>query len=130
MDKYNYEKALIKDIKEYITNNTSQWADPKEIDDIHEYWYDILQEEDEVTGNGGGWYAKEEECEEMIAHNIQLAFEACNEFSVDLKEIRDAASNNQAARYLDCAIRCYLLGNCLTQALEELNDEMGRVSKY
>ena len=122
MERYDYRKAIIKDIKDYIKDNPSDWADPTIIDDPFDYWYDILWAEDCVTGNGAYWYAKEDECEEYLAHNVELALEACEEYCVDMKTLFEAASMSEAARYIDCTIRCYLLGECLSQALEELNE--------
>ena len=120
MDKYDYRKALVSDIKEYIKDNPHEWADPLETDDIAEYWYDILWGEDCITGNGAYWYAKEEECEEYLSHNIDLAFNACQDFGIDMRNLAEATAQGNAARYVDCTIRCYLLGECLEQALEEL----------
>ena len=121
MEKYDYRAALINGIKEYIKDNPQEWADPFITDDIFDYWYDILWAEDCITGNGYNWYAKEDECEEFLSHNIDLAFEACEEFGIDMKALFNAAANGNAARFVDCTIRCYLLGDCLAQALEELN---------
>ena len=122
MNNYDYRKALISDIKEYIKDNPNAvYVDPMVDDEISNYWYDVLWAEDCVTGNGAFWYAKEDECEEFLAHNIDLALEACNEFGVDMKMLFEAAANGNAARYIDCTIRCYLLGECLEQALEEIN---------
>ena len=89
MEKYDYRAAMVKDIKDYITNNPDLWADPMNEDDI--------------------------------SHNIDLALEAVQEFGIDMKALLDAASRNSAARYMDCTIRCYLLGECIEKALEELN---------
>ena len=38
MEKYNYKKAIINDIKNYIKDNPQEWADPMMIDDIFDYW--------------------------------------------------------------------------------------------
>lgn len=122
MERYNYRKAIIKDIKDYIKDNPCDWADPSIIDDPFDYWYDVLWAEDCVTGNGAYWYAKEDECEEYLAHNIDLALEACEEYCVDMRALFEAAAIGNAARYIDCTIRCYLLGECLSQVLEELNE--------
>ena len=122
MEKYDYRRAMIEDIKEYIKDNPHEWADPLAIDDIEEYWYDILWAEDCITGNGAGWYAKEEECEKFLNENIDLGIEACDEFGIDTSALLKASSNNEAARYIDCTIRCYLLGECLHQAIEEMNN--------
>ena len=121
MDKYDYRKAIIEDIKEYIKNNPQQAVGPFVTDDIENYWYDILWAEDCITGNGANWYDTEEKCEEYLALNLDLGLEACEEFGIDIRALLAAASNKNAARYIDCTIRCYLLGECLSQALEELN---------
>lgn len=125
MEKYDYRKAMINDIKEYIKDNPNQLADPFITDDIEEYWYDILWTEDCITGNGTYWYESESVCEEYLSHNIDLALEAVQEFGIDMKALLNAASCNSAARYMDCTIRCYLLGECIEKALEELQNEMG-----
>lgn len=121
MEKYDYRAAMVKDIKDYITNNPDLWADPMNEDDISNYWYDLLWSEDCITGNGTYWYESESVCEEYLSHNIDLALEAVQEFGIDMKALLDAASRNSAARYMDCTIRCYLLGECIDKALEELN---------
>ena len=122
MEKYDYRKATVENIKEYIKDNPNAiYVDPMEDDEISNYWYDILWEEDCITGNGSFWYAKEEECEEFLTHNLDLALEACEEFGVSTKILLECAAQGHVARYIDCTIRCYLLGECLEQALEELN---------
>lgn len=120
MERYDYRKAIIKDIKDYIKDNPCDQADPFIVDDFFDYWYDVLWAEDCVTGNGAYWYAKEDECEEYLAHNIDLALEACEEYCVDMKALFEAAATGNAARYVDCTIRCYLLGECLSQVLEDI----------
>lgn len=126
MEKYDYREAMIKDIKKYIKDNPQEWVDPFITDDIQNYWYDLLWSEDCITGNGTMWYTSEEKCEEMLAHNINLAFEACEEFMIDMKTLFKAAAEGNAARYIDCTIRCYLLGECLEKALEELQNDSER----
>lgn len=122
MEKYDYRAAMVKDIKDYIINNPDLWADPMNEDDINNYWYDLLWSEDCITGNGTYWYESESVCEEYLSHNIDLALEAVQEFGIDMKALLEAASNHNAARYMDCTIRCYLLGECVDRALEELNE--------
>ena len=124
MEKYDYCRTTIDNIKKYIKNNPQEWADPKETDNFFDYWYDILWEKDTVTGNGPNWYSTETECEEFLCHNIEMALEACNEFCVDRKSLISAVANGTVARYIDCTIRCFLLGECLSVALEELHNEM------
>ena len=124
MEKYDYKKAMIEDIKNYIKDNPQQAADPFVTDDIEEYWYDILWAEDEITGNGAYWYDTEEKCSEYLSQNIYLLYDAIHEYCVDddINNLIKQYENKSLARYFDCTIRCYLLSECLHQALEELND--------
>lgn len=124
MGKYDYKKAIIQDIKEYIQDNPEKNINPLEIDtsdEIFNYWYDELWAEDSVTGNGSYYYASEEECEKYLTNNLKLAFEAIEFFEVSKATLIDMAKNDKIARYLDCIIRCYLLGECVDKALKELN---------
>ena len=124
MKKYDYRKAIIKDIKQYIKNNPQDWPDPREIDDIEEYWYDILWYTDGIVGNYGNWYDTEEKCAEYLCHNINLVYEAAREFCIDddINILIEHYENKSLARYFDCMVRCYLLMECVHKALEELNE--------
>lgn len=119
MENYDYRKAMVEDIKQYIKDNPHDFD---EDEDVEEYWYDALFEEDNVTGNGPYWYDTEDKCAEYLCHNIDLAYEAAREFGMDdeIISIIKYYENHELARYLDCTIRCYLLGECLYTALEEL----------
>lgn len=123
MEKYDYRKAIINDIKNYIKDNPQEWADPMITDDIFDYWYDILWAEDEITGNGAYWYDTENKCSEYLSQNFDVLYEAIREYCVDdnVNTIIKQYENKSLARYFDCTIRCYLLGECLEKALEELN---------
>ena len=116
---YNYREALINDIKEYIKDNDYDivnYNDQEEM--IDEIYYD-LWDEDSITGNGGDWYDTEEKCQEYVSKNLILAFEACEDFCVDMKTLIDAAKKGNIARYLDCIVRCYLLHECLYEVCKE-----------
>ena len=123
MEKYDYKKAIINDIKNYIKDNPQEWVDPMTTDDIFDYWYDILWAEDEITGNGAYWYDTEDKCSEYLSQNFDVLYEAIREYCVDddVNIIIKQYENKSLARYFDCTIRCYLLGECLEKALEELN---------
>lgn len=123
MGKYDYERHIIDDIKEYIENSPEMLPDPKEYDDFVEYWYNILYDEDSITGNGFTWYDTEENCAEYISHNMDLVREAAHEYIFEDAGINliDYLERNELARYLDCTVRCYLLYGCIEKALEELN---------
>ena len=126
MEKYDYRAHMIQDIKEYVeANKNIQLIDPLyEDDSIIDRWYDMLWDVDEVTGNGCFYYASEDECCEYIAKNFDLAFEACDELYVEYKKLKEKAAEGYLARYLDCTIRCYLLGECIEQAFKEMGYEV------
>ena len=89
------------------------------------FWiYDEVWGEDKITGNGTYGYAPAVKCEEYLSGNLHLAFEGLDSFGTSFKELLPK-NNDEIIRYLDCTIRCYLLGECIGIALEELHNEMG-----
>lgn len=83
MEKYNYKKAMVKDIKEWILMNgilTHAKQEGWTKDELYDWLFDELWANDCVTGNGCYGYTPEEKCEEYVAHNLTLYFEAANEF--------------------------------------------------
>lgn len=107
--KYNYYEAVLEDVREAL----------KETDERdYETLYDILWIDDSVTGNGSGSYTFNAwEAEENLCHNMDLLREALQEFGCDLSYLE------KGAEACDVAIRCYLLGQALSEALEELEKE-------
>ena len=71
-----------------------------------------------VTGNGSGSYTfSAYEAEENLCHNWDLLEEACNEFGC----LEEAISQGPEAS--DVTIRCYLLGQAIEAALQEIEDD-------
>ena len=120
MEKYNYKQAIINDIKQYIKDNHID-IDPSD-DEAGTWLYDELWCEDSVTGNGAYYYDTEDNCAEYLCHNMDLVYEAAREFCVDDGHglLIEQYENRTIARYFDCTVRCYLLGECIEQVLEEL----------
>lgn len=113
--KYAYLENETADVIEYIKNNyeEDEFADLDE-----EKLYDELWTEDSVTGNGSGsYYCNAWKAEEAICHNMELAQEAYEEFGYDGIRAKDEAEA------IDVTIRCYLLGQAISNALEELKGE-------
>ena len=127
MEKYDYRRHIIDDIKEYITNHRELWPDPKYVDDIIEYWYDTLDNESEITGNGTPWYDTEEHCAKYVGDNIELVYKAKEKYYYSWEYSRpriiSCFEEGKLARYFDYTIRSYLLEECLKEALEEMNNE-------
>ena len=119
MEKYNYWKETANDIYCWMNDCGIQLSDFNDKYQAAEYIEQQIWNEDIITGNGDSWYEKEKNCEEYLCHNIDLAFQACEDLGVDFKTLRKEFSNGTLARYLDCTIRCYVLMTAIYDALTE-----------
>ena len=124
MEKYDYRNEITKNIKSWIADNTDFLEEKPEEDhdELSNWLYDELFIEDEITGNGTYFYDSEDNCSEYLSDNFDLVYEAMREFCVDddINILIKQYENKSLARYFDCTIRCYLLGECIEKALEEL----------
>lgn len=117
---YNYREAVKNDILDYINNNID-FKNFNDLDELEEYLNDTLWVEDSVTGNGSGsYYCNAYAAEEAICHNLDLLGEALDEFGGSCDILKDGA---EAA---DVTIRCYLLGECIAEALEEIEEDFNK----
>lgn len=124
MEKYNYLEQVTADAKEAILGNMGYWNfdDREELEQVanDELWVD-----DSVTGNASGsYYCNAWKAEEAICHNFDLLTEALCEFGDT-----DALRVDFGAEKADVAIRCYLLGQAIAAALDELEEE-GKISYH
>ena len=114
--RYDYEQVMKEDITDYIKENYSA----KEVLDLD---YDTLFEElwvaDSVTGNASGsYYCNTWKAEEAICHNLDLAQEAFEEFGYE------GIPFDKGAEYIDVTIRCYMLGQVLSDTLYDVQQEL------
>lgn len=117
---YNYREAVKSDILNYIKNNID-FKDFNDLDELEEHLNDTLWVEDSVTGNGSGsYYCNAWAAEEAICHNLDLLGEALDAFGGSCDILKDGA---EAA---DVTIRCYLLSECIAEALEEIKDDFNK----
>jgi hypothetical protein len=128
---YDYREAMKEDIKEYLKNDAE--LSTEDIiymsDDTRDSLYDDLWTEDSVTGNGSGSYTfNSYKAGEYVKDNIDLCREALQEFCVDADTIAEKFLEEEW-EYFDVTIRCYLLGECLDSAIEELKDELEEESE-
>lgn len=116
-ERYNYLEAVTSDAKHVILENLDSW-DFNDRDELEEIANDKLWTDDSVTGNASGsyyfnsWYAEEDIC-----HNWDLLEEAIDEFGGDTDILR------QGAEACDVTIRCYLLGQAISAAIDELEND-------
>ena len=114
---YNYAEAVKEDVLEYIKNEID-FSDFNSIEELAEKLQDTLFTEDSVTGNASGsYYCNSWKAEEAIAHNWDLLTEALEEFGGSENPIE------KGAEWCDVTIRCYLLGQAISEAIEEIDDE-------
>lgn len=117
---YNYREAVKSDILDYIKNNID-FKDFNDLDELEEYLNEKLWDNDSVTGNGSGsYYCNAWAAEEAICHNLDLLGEALDAFGGSCDILKDGA---EAA---DVTIRCYLLSECIAEALEEIEEDFNK----
>ena len=105
MKKYNYLEAVKEDIKNYMEENN--------ITRVSDDLYDILIDEDSVTGNMSGSYTLNAwQAEENLYHNMDLLKQAIDEFGTE---------PNYNPEMCDVIIRCYLLRDVLNEIEEEMD---------
>ena len=107
---YDYHEAVRKDVLEFLREYGHDYDGlPRE--DVEERLNDDLWVEDSVTGNGSGSYTfNTHKAEEYLCGNWDLIQEVDDEFELDLRK---------GPEYIDVSIRCYLLGEEISNALDE-----------
>ena len=120
---YDYLEAMKSDIIDYVRNdvNTDEFTSREELE---ESLYDDLWTVDSVTGNGSGSYTfNRAEAEEYVNDNSDLLREAISEFCVDSETVAEKFLEADY-EYFDVTIRCYLLSQAISEALDELEDDL------
>lgn len=119
MERYDYLEAIKADVLDYIRSeiDLTEWRGNR--DDLEQQLNDDLFTVDRVTGNASGSYTFSTwQAEEYLAHNWDLLEEALEEFGYETDVLRSGAE------WCDVTIRCYLLGQAISEVLDELEDEL------
>lgn len=120
-ERYDYLEQVTSDAKEAILENMEYW-DFDDRDELEQVANDELWADDSVTGNASGsYYCNAWKTEEALCHNWDLLADAIAEFGGDTDILQ------QGAESCDVTIRCYLLGQAISAALDELEEE-GKIS--
>lgn len=115
---YDYKEAVKNDVLDYIKNEVD-FNDFEDLEELREFLNDELFTNDSVTGNASGSYTfSTYEAEENICHNLELLGEALEAFGSSPAYLME-----NGAEAADVTIRCYLLGECIAEALEEIEEE-------
>lgn len=124
MTEYNYLYAMTKDIIDYIEENIDL-GEYDTLEELEEHLNEILWTEDSVTGNASGSYTFSTwKAEEYLCHNLDLLTDALQEFGCGLDYLLD-----KGAEAADVTIRCYLLGQAISEALEEIEPRFKNLFK-
>lgn len=129
MEKYNYLESVKEDVREWINEHegwraeyadeNGKWLREDNRDDIEEDLNDRLFVDDSVTGNASGSYTFNAwEAEEHLCHNLDLLGNVLTEFCCELNYITE-----KGAEACDVTIRCYLLGQAISEVLDEMIEE-------
>ena len=124
MEIYDYREAVREDVLDYIRDevNLDEWRGNR--DGLEEWLNDHLWTVDSVTGNGSGSYTFNTwKAEENLCHNWDLLAEALDELGSKTDILK------QGAEALDVTIRCYLLGQAIAEALDELEGDLQEVEE-
>ena len=125
---YNYLEAMKNDITEYIKDNINL-ADYADRDELESSLNDDLFTEDSVTGNASGSYTfSRAQAQEYVTDNIDLLKDACEEFGTDAASVGEWFLSDDWEK-MDVTIRCYLLGQAIGEALDDMGDELEEAFK-
>lgn len=111
-DTYNYEEAVLEDVKAAILENIRRgmYVDYDDLEDAQDTIQEDLWVDDGVTGNGSGSYTFNTFMAELfLVGNSDLYDEAIEEFGGKYDSSPEAR---------DVTIRCYLLDRSIQEAIE------------
>lgn len=124
-ERYDYESAVKEDVKEYIREHYEAVEFIEKMNENRDELECNLNEacwcDDSVTGNASGSYTFNSwKAEQYVAHNLDLLGEALSEFGAE-----NTACDilEHGAEWCDVTIRCYLLGQVIPSAIDEMADE-------
>lgn len=121
---YNYRDEMKNDVLEAIKYNYTL-SDYETREELEERLNDELWICDSVTGNGSGSYTFNR-CQawEYVKDNMDLLREAVDAYGE--KEALADKFMEEDYEWMDVSIRCYLLAEVISDALDELEEEFER----
>ena len=120
--------TYLEEMKEAIMeriNNEIDFTDFNDLDELAEKLHDDLWTDDSVTGNGSGsYFFNSYKAQERVLESIDLLAEASREFGEDVVNLLD-----EDWEKWDVTIRCYLLGEAISEAMEEIEEDFNEAHK-
>ena len=115
----NYMEQIKNDILDYIREEGITVTSENR-EEVAEELNDKLWDDDSVTGNASGSYTfNSSKAKEYVVENMDLLKETISEFCIDSETVAEKFINEEW-EYFDVSIRCYLLGNAISEALDEI----------
>lgn len=121
---YNYFEAMKNDVMDYINNeiDLTEWKGNR--DELEEKLNDDLWVCDSVTGNGSGSYTfNREQAKEYVLDNPDDLLQAIEDFCLEAETVGKKFLE-QDWEYFDVTIRCYYLGQVISECLDDLANEL------
>ena len=125
MMNYNYLESMKEDVKEYIINDSELSIDDLIYNrsELEEKLNEDLWAYDGITGNASGSYTfNSYKAKEYVLDNMDLLEKMCNEFCVDAETIGKKFLYG-TWEWMDVSIRCYLLGQAISEVLDDIENE-------
>ena len=118
---HDYQAEMMRDIAQYIMDE-AEIEDGEDRDDFEQRINDDLWIQDSVTGNGSGSYTfSAAKAADNVRGNEIIVREMINEFCCDATDVVDRFLNGEW-EWFDVSIRCYLLGQVLSEVIDELEE--------
>lgn len=126
MKKYNYMESLKNAIRDYLEDEVIDYMERLEDDrdDFEMDLFDDLWTDDGVTGNGSGSYTfNNQKAKENVVGNMDLVIEMASMFDINNEEL-GKRFKNEDWEYFDVSIRCYLLGQAISEVFDDLENDI------
>ena len=124
---YDYREQIKEDVKKVVVEWCDANMDIREAladrETLEQEMNDALWIDDSVTGNvSGSYFYNSYKAKECVIDNFDLLHDMAREFG-EVEEVGNRIMNEEW-ELLDVSIRCYLLGECISEALDELESEV------
>ena len=117
---YNYYEEVLQAVEDAVNDGYSpEDLEPVGLEDYGDKLNDALWVDDGVTGGGSGsYFCNSYKAEEALVGNWELAAEALEEYGYTSNQFR------LGAEWVDCTIRCYLLNGCISDYIEQHEEDL------
>lgn len=114
---YDYYEAVKEDVLNYIKEEVDM--NGMDLNELKERLYEDLINEDSITGNASGSYTFcQSKAQKYVEENKDLVREACDDYG-NHKWVANLWLTDDY-ELIDSFLRCYVLGNAIEMAVEEL----------